>query len=160
MRQDPRLKQILATAVQAMGCELVGVEYHPHPRNGLLRVYIDTVDGVTLDDCQRVSEQISGVLDVEDPIPGHYTLEVSSPGLDRPLFEAEHFVRFTGHKIRVHLSIPLNGRSNFAGRLLGLRGDDVLLECDGQELSLPLERVEKARLVPEFQGGNKGEEKR
>jgi ribosome maturation factor RimP len=160
MRQDPRIKQMLSTVVEAMGYELVGVEFHPHPRHGLLRVYIDTADGVTIDDCQRVSEQISGVLDVEDPIPGHYTLEVSSPGLDRPLFEAEHFERFAGHKVRIHLSAPLNGRSNYTGRLLGLRDEDVVLESDGQPLPLPLERIEKARLVPEFQDGNKGEEKR
>lgn len=156
MYQDPRLKKLLATVVEAMGYELVGVEYHPHRSNGLLRIYIDSANGITVDDCQRVSEQVSGVLDVEDPIPGHYTLEVSSPGMDRPLFEAEHFARFAGHKVRVHLTAPLNGRRNFTGRLQGLRDDDVLLEADGQELPLPLARIEKARLVPEFQGGNKG----
>ncbi|MCB1794222.1 MAG: ribosome maturation factor RimP, partial [Candidatus Competibacteraceae bacterium] len=97
MRQDfQMLRRIVAATVEAMGYELVGVEFHPRPGNALLRVYIDGENGITLDDCQQVSHQLSGVLDVEDPIAGPYTLEISSPGLDRPLFEAKHFARFAG----------------------------------------------------------------
>jgi ribosome maturation factor RimP len=151
MRQDPyKLKQLLSVVVESMGYELVGVEFHPHSANALLRVYIDKESGISVDDCQRVSHQISGVLDVEDPIPEHYTLEVSSPGLDRPLFDVEHFTRFMGHEVRIQLAMPQNGRRNFIGCLLGMRGDDVVLSVDGEELLIPLERIKQARLIPEL----------
>ena len=151
MRQDSHtLRQILEPVVTAMGYELIGVEFHPHRGSALLRLYIDREGGVNVDDCQQVSHQVSGVLDVEDSIPGHYTLEVSSPGLDRPLFEARDFLRFAGHPIRVQLATPLNGRRKFTGRLAGLRDDKVVLEHEGQELAIPLAAIEKARLIPEF----------
>lgn len=151
MRQDPyNVRRRFEAVVQAMGYELVGVEFHPHSGNALLRIYIDNETGITVDDCEKVSRQVSGVLDVEDPIPGHYTLEVSSPGLDRPLFEAAHFARFAGHRARVHLDLPLNGRKKWVGLLKGLRNDQVVLESEGTELLIPLERIEKARLVPDF----------
>lgn len=151
MRQVPyQLRQILEAAIESLGYELVGVEFHAHAKNALLRVYIDQESGITVDDCQQASHQISGVLDVEDPIPGHYTLEVSSPGLDRPLFEAKHFIRFAGHKARIQLSVSLNGRKRFIGLLHGLRGNDVVLKSEDQELLLPLDQIEKARLIPEF----------
>ena len=131
------LRRIVAATVEAMGYELVGVEFHPRPGNALLRVYIDGENGITLDDCQQVSHQLSGVLDVEDPIAGPYTLEISSPGLDRPLFEpsilralpAQWFEsssenRWTGDETGRHL--------------LGMRGDDVVIaSSDGQEWEVP-----------------------
>lgn len=151
MRQAPyKLRQILEATVESLGYELVGVEFYPHGANALLRVYIDKESGISVDDCQQVSHQISGVLDVEDPIPGHYTLEVSSPGLDRPLFEAKHFIRFAGCKVHIQLATPLNGRKRFIGLLQGMRGNAVVLESEGKELLMPLEQIEKARLVPEF----------
>ena len=103
-----------------------------------------------MDDCERVSHQISGVLDVEDAIDGRYVLEVSSPGLDRPLGDARDFERFSGHEVRLRTDVPVNGQRNFKGLLRGLRGGQVVLEMDGQEVALPLERVEKARLVPDI----------
>jgi ribosome maturation factor RimP len=151
MRQQvDKLQELLAPVVAAMGYELVGVEFHPHPGQALLRVYIDREGGVSLDDCQQVSHQLSGVLNVEDPIPGRYTLEVSSPGRDRPLFEARHFVRFAGHLARVQLAMPLNGQRQLTGRLVGMRGDRVVLEQHGQEVLVPLADIKKARLIPEF----------
>ena len=151
MRQDSHtLREILEPVVTAMGYELIGVEFHPHRGSALLRLYIDKEGGVDVDDCQQVSHQVSGVLDVEDPIPGHYRLEVSSPGLDRPLFEARDFIRFAGHPVRVQLTLPLNGRRKFSGRLVGVRADQVVLEHEGQELAIPLAAIEKARLIPEF----------
>lgn len=152
MRQDfQMLRRIVAATVEAMDYELVGVEFHPRPGNALLRVYIDGENGITLDDCQQVSHQLSGVLDVEDPIAGPYTLEISSPGLDRPLFEAKHFARFAGAVVRVQLREPLDGRRKLVGHLLGMRGDDVVIaSSDGQEWEVPLERIEKARLVPQL----------
>ena len=152
MRPDSHsLRQLLTPVVGALGYELVGVEFHPHAGNSLLRVYIDREAGIGVDDCQRVSHQVSGMLDVENPIAGHYTLEVSSPGLDRPLFEAAHFVRFAGQWVRIQLRTPLaGGRRHLSGRLLGLRGDQVVLECEGQEQLLPLAEIARARLIPEF----------
>jgi ribosome maturation factor RimP len=145
-----RLRQILEPAVALHGCELVAVEYFPQGSNQMLRVYIDKQDGVTVDDCERVSHQISGVLDVEDPIAGHYLLEVSSPGLDRPLGGPRDFERFRGKEIRLRLHAPLNGQRNFKGLLLGLRGEQVVLEVDGREIELPLRDVDRARLVPDI----------
>ncbi|MDX1656317.1 MAG: ribosome maturation factor RimP [Candidatus Competibacteraceae bacterium] len=151
MRQDPsNLRQLLERTVESMGYELVGVEFHPHRSNALLRVYIDRETGITVDDCQRVSHQISGLLDVEDPIPGQYSLEVSSPGLDRPLFTAEHFARFAGQQARLNLSTPLAGRRRLTGRLGGLRGEAVIIAVEGETLEVPLNQIDKARLVPEF----------
>ncbi|MFN2308114.1 MAG: ribosome maturation factor RimP [Gammaproteobacteria bacterium] len=152
MHQDPfDLQALLEPAVTALGCELVGVEYRPSGKQGLLRVYIDRPEGITVEDCSAVSYQVSGLLDVEDPIPGHYTLEVSSPGLDRPLFQARDFERFAGQQVKLRLRFPLEGQRNFGGRLQGLRGQEVVIEApDGRQVSLPLDQVEQARLVPDL----------
>jgi ribosome maturation factor RimP len=149
-RVSEKLHGIVEPIVSSMGYELVGIEFQRQPRNSLLRVYIDQEDGITLDDCQAVSYQLSGVLDVEDPIPGHYSLEVSSPGMDRPLFRKEHFERFAGNKVRIRLGIPQDGRRNFTGVLQGVKDNDVLILVDGDEIRLPLDTIEQARLVPEF----------
>ncbi|HSS64176.1 MAG TPA: ribosome maturation factor RimP [Gammaproteobacteria bacterium] len=146
--RNVQLKGLIKPAVEALGYELVGVEYRRGRRRARLRVYIDKPDGITLDDCERASHQVSGVLDVEDPIVEQYDLEVSSPGLDRPLFEAEHFERFAGHKVRVRLSPPVGGRRKFIGVLLGIEDGQVRVEEDGVERRIPLESVSAARLVP------------
>lgn len=142
----------MTPVVSAMGYELVGVEYQLRGRQGLLRVYIDKPGGITLDDCERVSHQVSGLLDVEDPIAGHYTLEVSSPGLDRPLFKAEDFERFAGSTVRLRLDPPLMGRRNMTGLLGGLEleGDAVVIVEDGVRHTIPLRQIKQARLVPQF----------
>ncbi len=148
-RQAPeKLRRPIEAAVQGLGYELVGIEYHPRGRSSLLRVYIDTPDGVNVDDCERASRQISGVLDVDDPIPGQYMLEVSSPGLDRPLFTAEHFQRFSGSRVKLRVSPPLDGRRNFSGVLVGMRDDAVVVVQDDEEVAVPLQYIEQARLVP------------
>lgn len=149
MRQESwKLRKLLEPVISAMGYELVGLEYQSRGKSGVLRIYIDKEGGVNLDDCQRVSYQVSGVLDVEDPIPGRYTLEISSPGLDRPLFTAEDFIRFAGRLATIRLNPPLQGRRKFTGVLRGVRDGNVLLNEEGQEISLPLDRIERARLVP------------
>ncbi len=145
---DERLNRLLRPAVEALGYELVGVEYRRGRKRALLRVYIDKSEGITLDDCERVSHQVSGVLDVEDPIVEQYDLEVSSPGLDRPLFEPEHFERFAGHRVRVRMSPPVDGRRKFTGVLLGFEDGEVRVDEDGIERRVPLESVSAARLVP------------
>ena len=154
MRQDPyKLQQILEPVVAAMGYELVGVEFHP--RQAVLRVYIDQDAGIGLEDCEQVSHQVSGILDVEDRISGQYALEVSSPGLDRPLFKEAHFIRFVGHQVRIHLVIPMNGRNKLVGLLKGVHDGEVAVEVEGAEIKVPLSRIDKARLVPELAVGKK-----
>ncbi|MDX1529528.1 MAG: ribosome maturation factor RimP [Gammaproteobacteria bacterium] len=147
--RDVRLNGLIKPAVEALGYELVGVEYRRGRKRALLRVYIDKSDGITLDDCERASHQVSGVLDVEDPIVEQYDLEVSSPGLDRPLFEPEHFERFAGHRVRMRMSPPVDGRRKLSGVLLGIEGDQVRVDEEGNERRIPLESVSVARLVPE-----------
>ena len=150
-RQAPEnLRRPIEIAVHGLGYELVGIEYHPQGRRALLRVYIDVPAGVTVDDCERASRQISGALDVDDPIRGQYVLEVSSPGMDRPLFTPEHFRRFSGSRIRLRVSPPLEGRRNFTGVLQGLRDDRVVVVQEDGEVAIPLHHIEQARLVPEF----------
>jgi len=145
------LVSMIRSSVEPMGYELVGVEYLSQGASGhTLRIYIDHVDGITVDDCVAVSHQVSGVLDVEDPIHGNYDLEVSSPGLDRPLFYKEHFERFIGHQVKVVMHSSVEGRRRFKGLLKGVKDDELLLVVDDQEFVLPLEQIEKARLVPEF----------
>lgn len=143
-----RLFEILSPPVAAMGFELTDLDAHLG-RRGLLRLYIDRDGGVTLDDCQRVSEQIGAFLDVEDPLPGSYVLEVSSPGFDRRLRTREHFERFVGEHARIELRDALNGRRNFSGKLAGVEDDDVLLEADGETWRLPLDEIAVARLAPQ-----------
>jgi ribosome maturation factor RimP len=152
MRQAPKqISGLVERAVRALGYELVGVEWMPRPKNGhLLRVYIDSPNGVDLTDCERVSHQVSGLFDVENPVPGDYTLEVSSPGLDRPLFELAHFKRFVGETVRVRLYAPQEGRSNFKGVIRTVKGDEVWIEVDGEPIGLPFGKIASARLVPTF----------
>jgi ribosome maturation factor RimP len=152
MKQDPlQLGDLLEPGITSMGYELVGVEFQTGGTGaGLLRVYIDSEAGITADDCQKVSYQVSGVLDVEDPIPGHYTLEISSPGLDRMLFRKQDFDRFAGQLIKLRTVYPIEGQRKFKGRLLGLQGENVIFEQDEMEISLPFDQIEQARLVPEY----------
>ena len=152
MKQDPlQLGDMLEPGITSMGYELVGVEFQSGGKGGgLLRVYIDSEAGITADDCQKVSYQVSGVLDVEDPIPGHYTLEISSPGLDRMLFRKQDFERFAGQLIKLRTAYPIEGQRKFKGRLVGMQGENVVFEQDDMEISLPFDQIEQARLVPEY----------
>lgn len=148
---DSRLTLLARSVVEPMGYELVGVEFFQRGKSGaVLRVYIDHPDGITLDDCTLVSHQLSGVLDVEDPIRGNYDLEVSSPGLDRPLYGVDHYERFKGHRAKVKLVAKLEGQRNFEGVLAGVDGGSLLLEVEGGTRELPLDMIDSARLVPEF----------
>lgn len=152
MRMPERLTRLAEPVVTGLGYELVGVEFDSHQR--ILRVYIDREAGIVIDDCSRVSHQLSGVLDVEDPIPGNYQLEVSSPGMDRPLFTLAHFQRFQGSLVRLQLLRPIEGRRRFKARLIGLDGETVLLEEEGTRFAIPFDSIEKARIVPEFEQKN------
>lgn len=150
-KAPPQLAALVERAVRALDYELVGVEFMSRPKSGhLLRVYIDSPRGIGLDDCERVSHQVSGLLDVEDPIRSEYALEVSSPGLDRPLFELAHFARFVGEIARVRLHSARNGRSNYKGVIRAVEGDEVIMEVDGEAVRLPFADIAAARLVPSF----------
>ncbi|TNF90172.1 MAG: ribosome maturation factor RimP [Gammaproteobacteria bacterium] len=134
-----------------MGYELVGVEFLGGGGHGTLRVYIDRDDGVSVDDCAAISHQISGILDIEEPIKQAYDLEVSSPGIDRPLFKLADFQRFAGQTARIKLAIAQQGRKNFKGRLQGVADDKMVrIEVDGEEFSLPFADIARANLVGEF----------
>jgi len=145
------LTQLIKQTVESMDYELVGVELLSRQKSSaLLRIYIDSAKGIGLEDCTAVSHQVSGVLDVEDPIEENYDLEVSSPGLDRPLFDKEHFDRFKGKKARIKMRMKLNGRRRYEGFLAGVEGDDIILDVKGEKLNLPLDQIDTARLIPEF----------
>jgi ribosome maturation factor RimP len=134
-----------------LGMELVHLEMKREPGGLLLRLYIDKEGGVTLDDCAHVSRQLSAQLDIEDPIEGRYTLEVSSPGLDRPLVSEGDFTRFTGRRIRLSTRLPLEGRRNFLGRLDGLVEGSIRMTLEeGHQVSIPRDQVAKARLEIEI----------
>lgn len=145
-REPVELRKLIEPAVTALGYQLVGVELGP----GLLRVYIDHTDGIGVDDCQAVSYQVSGLLDVEDPVPGQYSLEVSSPGLDRPLFTAGDFERFAGQQVSLKLTLPFEGRRKYRGLLVGLDDEQVIVNAGGQEFSFPLDHIDQAKLVPNY----------
>jgi len=146
--RETRLTDMLRPAVEALGYELVGLQYNRGRKRALLRAYIDKEGGITLNDCKRASHQISGILDVEDPISQPFDLEVSSPGLDRPLFKPAHYERFAGSKVRLHLNVPIDGRQNFSGVLLGIRDGEIRLSSEDGERTVPFDAVGTARLVP------------
>jgi len=149
-RDLSNLWSLFEPVVSGMGYELIEIEHFPNPKHGILRLYIDAQAGVTIEDCSSVSRQISALIDVEDPVRGQFTLEVSSPGMDRPLKRLKDFQRFIGEMVKIKTSMPLDGQRNFKGRLLGADNLSVVIETDTEELTLPMAAIDKARLVPQF----------
>jgi ribosome maturation factor RimP len=163
---------LLAPTVAALGLELLGIEYLPSPGGAVLRLYIDVPGdgdgdtpatdagaaegeapaprGVTVEDCEAVSREVSAQLDVADPISGNYTLEVSSPGLERPLFSLAHFERFAGETAKVGLKLPQDGRRKLTGEILRVDGDTVVFALDGAEFAVAFDNIDRARLVPDW----------
>lgn len=150
MGKREELWALLEPTVEAMGYELIEVELRLSPKRSLLRLYIDGSDGIDLSDCERVSHQASGLLDLEDPLPGAYTLEVSSPGLDRPLVKVGHFRRFIGKRVKVRTALPIEGRRNFTGYLVEVGDDSIEVDVDDRRWRLTLTDIERARLAPEL----------
>ena len=167
------IARLLAPTVESLGVELLGIEYLPAPGGALVRLYIDKpatdepamgkaageqVDGgedglpesVSIEDCEAVSREVSAQLDVEDPISGNYTLEVSSPGIDRPLFTLDHFKRFVGETAKVTLKLPQEGRRRLTGVIAAIEGDDITFLVDGVEFVAAIDNIDKARLVPDW----------
>jgi len=148
---DIKLRQLLQPVIEALGCELWGLELQAGGKTKLLRIYIDRAGGaVGIEDCERVSRQSSAVLDVEDVINGEYILEVSSPGMDRPLYDLSQYEQFIGEDISLRLRFPYEGRRNFKGRLTGVDGDEIIVVATDHEFLFPVEGIEKANVVPRF----------
>jgi len=148
------LIRLLEPEVEALGYELIELEYHAHRGGGLLRLYIDRPgstgpDGVTVDDCGLVSRRVSDVLDGSDPIRGEYTLEVSSPGFDRPLRTPAHYARFQGSRVHVESRLPRDGRRRWTGALTSVGETGIGLDVDGRPVELGFSEIKTARIVPE-----------
>ena len=146
--REQKIEALLEPTVEALGFELWGLEYLSQGRHTILRLYIDSENGVTVDDCAEVSRHVAGVLDVEDPITGEYTLEVSSPGVDRLLFRLDHYPTYVGEWIELRLRTPFEGRRKFKGTLKGIEGEDVVVQVDDHEFLLPHSAIEKAQVRP------------
>lgn len=145
-----KIEQIVESVAGRLGYEVVKVEFVPQQKNSILRVYIDSENGIQIRDCEKVSRQISAVMEVEDPIAGHYTLEVSSPGIDRPLVKPAHFQRFCGHRVKVSTRNMYLGRKRFTGKLTEVNDAGIVVEVDGEAYELPFNDINNAKLCPEW----------
>ena len=151
------LHKMLDSSITGLGYELLGYEQVQDAGGSVLRIYIDHENGIVVDDCGKVSRHISGVLDVEDLVRGQYFLEVSSPGLDRPLFKLEHYEKFIGSEVKIKLSRMLDGRRKFKGEIRGISDQDVIIvlagstghENETKEINIPFNMIDTGRLVPE-----------
>jgi ribosome maturation factor RimP len=142
------LLELLEPTIERLGYELSDLDVNLGGKHGVLRVFIDKPDGIGLDDCEKVSLAVSALLDVEDPLPGHYDLEVSSPGLDRKLTKIEHFQRFEGETVKVKMRFPIEGRRRFRGTLVSSDDENIVVDVDGEPHTLPVATIDTARLVP------------
>ena len=169
MTKTDQLQDLLAPTVHALGLELLGVEYLTQPGGALVRLYIDVPEAdagersVGIDECEQVSREVSAQLDVEDPISGNYTLEVSSPGIERPLFSPAQFARFIGENAKVGLKLPQDGRRRLLGRIVAVEGETIRFDLDGTPFEVTHSNIEKARIAPDWEamgfGAPKGTKK-
>jgi len=150
-RQD-KLTQLLRPAVEGLGYELVGIEHLPMGKHTVLRIYIDSANGITVKDCSDVSHQVSGVLEVEEPIKGQFTLEVSSPGIDRPLFNFEQFKKFVGSKVKLKLYHAIEGKRKITGVIESIEGDDINVKDVESEhiFQLQIDDIDKANIISDI----------
>ena len=145
----PHIEDLLQPGAETLGIELVAVELSGGDTS-IVRIYIDTPNGVTVDDCAKASRQFSAILDVEDPISNKYTLEVSSPGMDRPLAKPIHFKAIVGQDVKIKMATLVNGRRRFTGELIEATDEFAVVEVDGEQTELPYSDMDKARLVPVY----------
>ena len=144
------LTTLFEPVIQSMGYQLVGIEFQDSTQHGTLRVYIDHENGIGVDDCVAISRQISAILDVEEPIQQAYDLEVSSPGINRPLFKAQDYEQFFGHSAKIKMAVALDGRKNFRGVLQGVTDSKtVQIVVDNESYDLRISDIAKANLVDE-----------
>ena len=149
-RKEQELESLVTPTIESLGCQLWGIEYKPQGRHSTLKIYIDRAEGVTVDDCAEVSNELSALLDVENPIRSAYNLEVSSPGLDRLLFKAEQYAQNIGQKIDLRLNFPFEGQRKFVGQVVNFEDNEVVLRINDLEFCFPLENVQRARIMPQF----------
>ncbi len=142
------LEKLLEPSIERLGYELSDLEVRLGGKSGVIRLFIDHPDGIGIEDCERVNGAVSALLDVEDPIPGHYDLEVSSPGWNRKLRKVEHFQRFAGETVKVEMRFPIAGRKRFHGTLLSSDDANIVVDVDGESHTLPMATIDTARLVP------------
>ena len=142
-----KVAQLVGPTVEALGLQLWGIEHTSQGKYSVLRIFIERDSGVTIDDCEQVSRQVSAILDVEDPIVGEYTLEVSSPGTDRLLFSVEQFQQYCGEEVDIRMRSPIEGRRKFKGMLQDVVNRVVQIEVEGSSFKLPIEEIEKANIV-------------
>ncbi|AOF54370.1 ribosome maturation factor RimP [Rodentibacter caecimuris] len=147
---EQNLQEILQSSIEDLGCELWGIECQRAGRFMTVRIFIDKNGGVTIDDCADVSRQVSAILDVEDPIADKYNLEVSSPGLDRPLFTLAQYKRYLGEEILIHLRIPMMERRKWQGKLARIENDMLILKVDDQEHTFVFGNIQKANVIAKF----------
>ncbi|MDI9818925.1 MULTISPECIES: ribosome maturation factor RimP [unclassified Legionella] len=141
------IEELLKPLVEDLGYELWGCEYLAQGKHSLLRLYIDKDGGIGLEDCERVSRQVSALLDVEDPITGNYSLEISSPGIPRPLFSKEHYRRYTGHSVQLKLFKPISGSRKLSGIIVSVNEDSLVLKVGDEQLDIQLNQIVKANLT-------------
>ena len=149
-RRERQLEELLTPVVQSLDCEIWGIELLRQGKHSKLRVYIDREEGVNVDHCAAISRHVSDLLDVEEFSQNPYTLEVSSPGMDRILFKTEQYEQSVGEQVEVRLRFPFEGRKKFVGVLAGIEDDSVLVQIDDEEFVLPLENVQRTRIVPTY----------
>ena len=147
---ERQLTEMLESPVEASGYELVGLEFIRAGEHSTLRIYIDSENGINVDDCAEVSHQVSAVLDVEDPISVAYNLEVSSPGLERPLFKTEHYQQFIGHEVSIVLKMAMDNRRKWKGVIHSAEGESIIITVDGKDEEFALSNISKANLIPKF----------
>lgn len=158
MTREEAVAALCQPVVEAMGYEWVGVEYHHNSRNAILRIYVDKPEGgIGMDDVVAVTEQINPMLDVEEPIKAAYTLEVSSPGLDRPLFTLPQFGRFIGHEVKIGVYHAIEGQRKFTGQIVAVDESAQTVSLlfaksrDEKVITIAFDNIDKARLVPVFE---------
>jgi len=150
--REDKLTQLLRPAVEGLGYELVGIEHLPMGKHTVLRIYIDSANGITVKDCSDVSHQVSGVLEVEEPIKGQFTLEVSSPGIDRPLFNFEQFKKFVGSKVKLKLYHAIEGKRKITGVIESIEGDDInVKDVESEQIfQLQIDDIDKANIISDI----------
>ncbi|MCT8866712.1 MULTISPECIES: ribosome maturation factor RimP [Shewanella] len=147
---ESRLADMLTVPVEALGFQLWGIEYVQAGNHSVLRVFIDGENGINIEDCANVSRQVSAVLDVEDPISTEYTLEVSSPGVDRPLFTAEQYASYIGEDVKLQLTMPVAGSRNLKGAITQVDGQMLSVKVNGKELVVALDNIRKGNIIAKF----------
>ncbi|WP_025819334.1 ribosome maturation factor RimP [Shewanella marina] len=147
---ESKLEQMLRVPVEALGYQMWGIEYIQAGKHSILRLYIDSDNGINIEDCAETSRQVSAVLDVEDPISTEFTLEVSSPGVDRPLFNAEQYAKYIGEDVKLQLTMPVAGSRNLKGAVSKVEGQMLSVVVDGNELVVALDNIRKGNVIAKF----------